>query len=334
MTPRRTASRPTTPNTGRDHRGRLLAAALTAAARGWHVFPLRPDAKRPAFPDHTADRCTGADPRCRAGHTGWEQRATTDPDRIRRAWSSTPYGIGVACGPSGLLVIDLDRPKAGDTAPAEWRLTGVRDGSDVLAVLAERAGQPFPADTYVVRTGRGGTHLYYAAPPGAGLGNTAGDRGGLGWLVDTRGHGGYVVAAGSTVDSRPYVALTMQPPAPLPGWLCEALTRPAPVAPVLAASVSADRLPAYARAALAAELAYVMAASKGSRNHTLFGAAANLGQLVAGGTLATELVTTELEQAGARIGLSAAEAAATVRSGLRAGAQRPRVPGRPGRTAA
>ena len=63
----------------------LRAAALSATARGWHVFPLRPDdrpgdpdhAKKPAFPDHGEDRCTRTDPRCRAGHTGWEARATT-----------------------------------------------------------------------------------------------------------------------------------------------------------------------------------------------------------------------------------------------------------------
>lgn len=302
-----------------------LAAALTAAGHGWYVFPLRPDAKRPAFPDHTADRCTGTDPRCRDGHTGWEARATTDTARIRRAWATRPYGVGVACGPSRLLVVDLDQPKPGDTPPPQWRLPGVHNGSDVLAVLAERTGQPFPADTYAVRTGGGGTHLYFTTRPAAALGNTAGDRGGLGWLIDTRGAGGYVVAAGSTVDGRPYAALTTRPPSPLPDWLTAALTRPAPPAVPPPVPAPAARMSAYARAALTGELAHVAAATEGSRNHTLFAAAAILGQLVAGAVLPAELVTTELEQAAARIGLGEAEAAATIRSGLRAGATRPRT---------
>lgn len=42
----------------------LLDHVLSHAARGWHLFPLRPGTKRPAFPDHTAQTCTGADPRC------------------------------------------------------------------------------------------------------------------------------------------------------------------------------------------------------------------------------------------------------------------------------
>ncbi len=66
--------------------------------------------------------------------------------------------------------------------------------------------------TYTVGTGSSGTHLYYRHPPiGPELRNTTGERGGLGWKVDTRAHGGYVVAAGSTVAGRPYaVALDVE----------------------------------------------------------------------------------------------------------------------------
>jgi len=101
LAPARRQEEPAMPD---DPRAALAAAALDAAARGWHVFPLRPGDKRPAYPDHTADRCTGTDPRCRAGHQGWEPRATTDPARITRAWTAAAYNIGIATGPSGLIV--------------------------------------------------------------------------------------------------------------------------------------------------------------------------------------------------------------------------------------
>ena len=208
-----------------------LACALGAADRGWRVFPLRPGGKRPAFPDHDAGRCTGRDPRCRGGHQGWEPRATTDPGRISRAWTRAPYGVGIATGPSGLVVIDLDTPKPGQDIPAaEWRIAGVRTGADVLAVICERAGQPYPSGTYTVTTGRGGTHLYFTAPPGTELRNTQGAHGGLGWLIDTRARGGYVVGAGSTVNARPYTVARDVPPAPLPAWLADRL-RPGPLPP-------------------------------------------------------------------------------------------------------
>jgi Bifunctional DNA primase/polymerase, N-terminal len=95
-----------------------LAAALTAAERGWHVFPLVPDAKRPAVED-------------------WEGRATTDPTRIRRCWSAGPYGVGIACGPSRLVVVDLDQPKPGQTPPQAWSRPGITCGADVLADRAD-----------------------------------------------------------------------------------------------------------------------------------------------------------------------------------------------------
>jgi hypothetical protein len=142
---------------------------------------------------------------------------------------------------------------------------------------------------------------------------------------------GYVVAAGSTVDGRPYTVLADREPAPLPDWIADRLTPAAdhthrPAAPV-AAPVADGRLPAYLRAALTREAARVTAAAEGSRNHTLYVAAVALGQLVAGGALPAELVAAELEQAAATVGLDLGEAAGTIRSGLRAGARRPRRPG-------
>ncbi len=315
----------------------LLRAALDAAGRGWYVFPLRPDnrpddpdqAKRPAFPNRcTAERCDRTDPRCRAAgrHVGWEERATTDPDRIRRAWSTSPYNIGIACGPSGLVVVDADLPKPGRVRPAEWDMPGVDDGTDVLAVLAERAGQPYPADTYTVTTWSGGTQLYYRHPTGPELRNTAGR---LGWLIDTRGPGGYVVAAGSTVNGSTYTVVQDAAPLPLPDWLADPL-RPAPLparrpGPV---ALGTGRQAAYLHAAIERETSLLTQAGEGTRNYALYTAATALGQLAAGGALAEADVFAALEPVArslpGRHRLTGREISRTIASGLRAGARRPR----------
>ncbi|GHH63721.1 hypothetical protein GCM10017673_05130 [Streptosporangium violaceochromogenes] len=293
-----------------------LRYALAAAARGWHVFPVAARDKPPA-----------------RGFTDWETNATTDPATIRRWWARAPWNVGIACGPSGLVVVDLDTPKPGKEGlrpPPPWDLPGVNEGADVLALICERAGQPLPFETFTVRTRRGGTHLYYTAPDGVRLSNTEGDKAtGLGWLIDTRAHGGYVLGPGSFVDrydgTGAYEVLHNVPLAPLPPLLFQQLLpppRPAP-APVRLA-LPDDRRGAYLRAALTRELDRVASAPQGQRNGSLYLAAVALGQLVAGGALGEQDVRALLEQEGGNAGLSNAETRRTIASGLRAGAQRPR----------
>ena len=107
------------------------------------------------------------------------------------------HNVGLACGPSRLVVVDLDTHSP---LPEDWRLPGVHDGRDVLALLAEWAGQPWPV-TYTVKTPTGGLHLYYTSPDGPEIRNSAGK---IGPLIDVRGGGGYVLAAGSVLDERAY----------------------------------------------------------------------------------------------------------------------------------
>jgi hypothetical protein len=300
----------------------MIQAALTAAGRGWHVFPLKPGSKRPAFPDHDERHCARLDPRCRAGHTGWEPRATLDTGRIRRAWSTTQFNVGIACGPARLVVVDLDTPKSGDAAPREWDRPGIHTGADVLAALCDAAGQTYPAATYTVSTPSGGTHLYFTAPAGAALRNTAGA---LGWLVDTRAGGGYVVGAGSTVDGRAYAVAVDGPPAELPAWLVDRL-RPRELPPRRPVEVSlpTGRKGAYLRAAVERQLAWVTGSPGGGHNSQLYLAAVALGQLVAGGDLDERDVTAWLTAAAGQVGQKPGETARTIASGLRAGAARPR----------
>ncbi|MFJ9839297.1 bifunctional DNA primase/polymerase [Kitasatospora sp. NPDC101155] len=284
--------------------GPLLRAAFKAIERGWHVFPLVPGEKRPAV-------------------RAWEPRATTDRRRAARCWTAGRYNVGVATGPSRLVVIDLDVPKHSQDRPPAGTPAGVADGRDALAHLAEQAGKPFPGETHTVRTRRG-LHLYFAAPAGVELRNTASV---LGWKVDTRACGGYVVGAGSTVDGSRYLVLRDEEPAPLPDWIRELLV-PASLPPqvhVTTKLTASDRHRAYLDAAEGRELERVTGARPGQRNRALYLASVALGQLVAGGELSAFEVAERLVSTALAKGLAEREARATVASGFRAGAKRPRT---------
>lgn len=265
-------------------RSALLRAALDAAARGWHVIPLRPGDKRPA--GHAEKYCLGTG-RCAGGHKTPEQRATTDPELLAAAWAQRPYNVGIATGPSGLLVVDLDTLK-----PQEPK--GTPDGVASFKALCERAGQAVP-DTYRVRTARGGEHLYFTQPPGARLHCTAGR---LAKKVDTRGWGGYVVAAGSTTPDGAYAVLDDRDPVPLPNWLHRALTS-RPKRPQYAMAISMKCRSGYVTAALRNEVRNVATAADGTRNATLLRAARALGRLVASGELDRGVVEEALSRAAA-----------------------------------
>ncbi|WBB58471.1 bifunctional DNA primase/polymerase [Streptomyces sp. WMMC500] len=277
----------------------LLRAALAAAARGWPVFPLRPQAKRPAL--HGERACPRAG-QCAAGHRKWEQRATTDPDRIRVAWACGPFNVGIATGPAGLVVVDLDVSKDRRDPP---------DGAASFLALCERAGQPVPA-TYRVRTPSGGTHLYFTSPPGTRLTNSAGT---LAPLVDTRAWGGYVVAAGSLRGGTAYQATSPAPVTPLPSWLLSAL-RPVPepsTAPTIAPPRNATR---RAQVAFEREQAAITAAPVGARERTLFIAARAMGRFIAWGDLTRHQVEEAFQAAGEAAGLKPYECRSTLRSAL------------------
>ncbi|WP_246236394.1 bifunctional DNA primase/polymerase [Actinomadura chibensis] len=188
-------------------------------------------------------------------------------------------------------------------------------------------------------TRRGGTHLYFTTPPGTELRNTSGRHAtGLGWLVDTRAAGGYVLAPGSFVDlpdgTGPYQVANPAAPAPLPQWLARLLTpAPRPAPPLSASPVAgtvAD-LPAYVQAALKGEAARVTAAVTGGRNHALNKAAYNLGRLTATGALDADLAASVLFEAASvhfctgPTAFTPADARATIRSALAAGARNPRT---------
>lgn len=179
-----------------------LAAALAWAERGFRVFPLQENGKLPAFSDSWLDLAT-RDP---ATITGWYRDTLTPIERC--------YNFGCATG-QGLIVIDLDvDEEKGINGPREWAKLGGKIG-----------------DTLVVKTPRGGFHLYYLTPRRIAL--SVGKRGGLAVGVDVRCHNGYVVAPGSSIDGVAYTIEHDGPPARLPAHIDERLAEAPPDRPVV-----------------------------------------------------------------------------------------------------
>lgn len=269
--------------------------AASLARRGWHLFPVEPGGKRPCI-----DR--------------WEERATADPERAAAAWRErwAGYNVGIACGPSGLVVIDLDTHKPGTQLRSGWEAEpGIVDGCDVFATLAERAGQPWPS-TYWVRTPSGGHHLYFTELPGRAMRNTAGK---LGPMIDTRARGGYVIAPGSIAGGRVYDLIDGCAPIPVPGWLADLLDPPPP-----ASRLRPDVPPAAGSASLYGRLRGVVEAvldsREGTRNGRLYWAACRAAEMVASGKVDRATAERLLVQAAAETGLGELEAQRTVASGM------------------
>ena len=270
----------------------MQVAAQMHAARGRHVFPCLPGDKRPAV-----DR--------------WEQRACAEPERVRRYWPSARHNVGIACGPSGLVVLDLDTH---GQLPEDWRMPGIVDGKDVLAQICEWAGQPWPA-THTVVTPSGGWHLYFKAPEGAEIRNSASL---IGPMVDVRGRGGYVVGQCSAIDGRTYDALDTDDPDPLPSWIVRLLTRrreadheTAPDAP----RGWPARTSVFGR--FGGLVHTVETGPEGQRNNILYWASCRVREMVDAREIGAGGATAFLVSAAVRAGLSERDARKTIASAMR-----------------
>lgn len=291
----------------------LLPHALAAAAR-FPIIPLRPGSKTPAV-------------------DAWPRRATQDRRIVRRWWTArSDRNIGVCTGPH-LLVVDLDVADHGT-----GRATGeavIATGVDELRRLAREHGDRelwgiggCPR-TYTVETPSSGWHLYFRTEDPTCCRNTQQL---LGPRIDTRGTGGFVVAAGSVgAGGRPYRAVVHRPIAPAPDWLVAALRPPAPppAAPRPRVQLTgATAVHRYVQRAVRDECAAVAAAAPGGRNATLLRASRILGEFVGAGALSEDDATAALRDAAAgQVGIEAfteREAARTIRSGLGYGRRRPR----------
>ncbi|WP_425580119.1 bifunctional DNA primase/polymerase [Streptomyces polychromogenes] len=224
-----------------------LETALRLAAEGMPVHPLAPGTKTPPANcarcrEHhhapAACACPGEGRWCHGFHA-----ATTDTGVIRDWWRREPrFGVGVSCGPAGLVVIDVDthpaplpdRQRLLPGIPIDERvdLSGLGSGYDTLALLAALRRRPDPAQdagTLRVRTPSGGLHIWYRAPlggPAVRSSSGNGTRTALAWQVDVRATGGYIVAPGTRTADGGYDPLPgSRTPAPLPLWLNAELAR-------------------------------------------------------------------------------------------------------------
>jgi hypothetical protein len=298
-------------------RATLLASALRYAEQGMYIHPLLVGAKEPRWRD-------------------WETRATRDPELIEQTWGRAPFNIGVACGPSALVALDLDVPHEGEVSGSPE----IVDGMTMLASLATRTPGSVITPTLTVRTPSGGRHLVYRAPAGSAVRNTART---LGFCLDTRAAGGYVVGIGSVIDGVAYVREDGTPtdPAVLPDWLVTLITAsPTPpkaggaprradvVARLRGLTRQGTREQRWAAGILRSECDELAAMKQtGGRNNRLNLAAYRAGQLVAAGLVDQAVAEEHLAEAARAAGLGVdtpREVEKTIRSGMTAGLARPR----------
>lgn len=185
----------------------VLEHAIAYAEIGWLVVPLhwpiingtahcscgKPDCASPAKHPLTAHGL---------------KDATRDVNEIRRWWFRWPVAnIGIATGAeSGIVVLDVDPDKGGETSIAE--------------LMDEHGDIP---ETVESATGGNGAHLCFAHP-GRRIGNSSEK---IGAGLDIRGDGGYIVAPPSLhVSGRKYAWRELsspheREPSAIPAWLLE-----------------------------------------------------------------------------------------------------------------
>lgn len=325
----------TTPEQQRRRR-----AAHAFADRGWFVQPLIPGASRPmscelcwaespkyvphrGFADcpHPADHC----------HSFYS--ATTDHGRIESWFRRFPnMNLGIATEPSGLIVVDCDTAAHGPITDEAWMLEGINDGLDVLAVIAEHSGQPWPDDTLQVATPRGGIHIYWTRPAGVTVRSIGGK---FGPLIDVKGSSAFIVAPTSSKPEGQYQRIgDVTDPAPAPKWVMDRLATtghiPTPVerrpTPRWTRTRAADSTQHYVDSAVRSELDIVKAC-RGGRNEQLSRSSFAIGQFVGAGLIDQHEAHEAITQAAEHAGISPNERKAqdTIRRGLAAGTHQPRT---------
>lgn len=195
------------------------ADALALANLGFYIFPLghwqAPDDrhKTPCIPG-----------------VNWKDLATCDTAQVNRWAEEYPdHNYGVSCGPSNLTVIDIDV----DAAAGKDGLTKFNTTTGMLL-----SDPPNLSKEWVVRTPRGGMHLYYRGA----VEKPRAQMTGMDKMVDIKSTGGYVVGPGcrapTGAEYAPAHARTLRAPNPLPASLKPMCAHPAAPEPAKQADTS------------------------------------------------------------------------------------------------
>jgi hypothetical protein len=284
-----------------------IGYAAQAVSRGFHIFPVEPFEKTP----HKI--------RPNQPYTiRWSEVATNDMRKVVEWWTYSPEAnIGIACKPSGIIVIDCDMPKrAYQLKDTPWEylhetLGPLVDGADVLREMCRRFGDDYSRleRTYRVCTASMGLHLYFRWPEDVQASQASPVPG----LVDIRCNGGtrggYVLAAGSQTFKGSYVEENNPPIADAPDWfveLCKEKPRERPEKPLFSQP---------GHASYSGLVESVRLAQEGNRNNCLLWAARSMCEDGATEEECTDL----LVPAAMECGLDGGErqALATIRSAYR-----------------
>jgi hypothetical protein len=330
----------------------------------WHVLPLGDGTTewaklprggcrdcRPGVADHTAVDCPclasgQGSVLCHGVHAASNDIGVT-------AWRAAHYPRAtwaVHLGRSGLIAIDADRhgglPPANPLPGHEPMAEPPADGVAVLSWLAERVGntslEALTGETLAVETPTGGRHLIYRTAVEAWKGSSGGLRTDgtmspqcLGWQIDVKAYGGFVLLPGNTTMRGQYRRISPGvEPAELPGWLVDELRRtghdrhatperrpyyprdvPAVSAPAAAGISKPGEYAANALRSACDELA-AMSPNSG-RNRKTFRSASRLAGMVAAGWIDEHVVRDELATAARACGLPEGEVRYAIDSGFR-----------------
>jgi hypothetical protein len=319
---------------------RRRRAAHAFADRNWHVQPLVPGTSRPMScelcwtesPKYVPHRGFGDCPHeadfCHSFYS-----ATCDHGRIEGWFRRFPnMNVGIATEASGLIVVDCDTAAHGPITDEAWMLEGINDGLDVLAVIADHSGQPWPDDTLQVATPRGGIHIYWTRPAGVTVRSIGGK---FGPLIDVKGAAAFIVAPTSSKPEGEYRRIgDVTDPVPAPKWAMNRLAStghiPVPVerrrSPARIHVRTSDGAKRYVDKAVELELD-IVAGCRSGRNEQLSKSAFAIGQLVGTGLLDQHEAHEEITRAAEAAGISPSERKAqdTIRRGLAAGSHQPRT---------